>query len=304
MPSPRVSVIIPVHNDRERLARCLDALDAQRAAPAFEVVVVDNGSSDDPAQALAGRGAHVRMVGESTAGSYAARNTALKLVHGSILAFTDADCVPFPDWLAQGVKALDADPTLDLVAGRIELFPADPSHRTVAETYEAVYGFQQEEYVRDRHYGATANLFARRGVVDRIGPFDARLKSGGDKEWGQRAHAAGLRIGYARDAVVGHPMRHRLSELGKKVRRTWGGELDRGAYRVLLGLRAHLFWPYIFKRTVTRPIQRIPKLVRLARATPAQPRISAWKLVAACWYRDWAKWSETVRVRRGGQSRR
>ncbi|MHB1261316.1 MAG: glycosyltransferase family 2 protein [Thermoplasmatota archaeon] len=300
MATPRVSVIIPVHNDRERLARCLDALGAQRGAPDFEVLVIDNGSTDDPASILAGQGPRMRLLSEATPGSYVARNAGLLQAQGDLLAFTDSDCIPAPDWLARLTQALDRDPGLDLVAGRIDLFPADPAHLTVAETYEAVHGFEQEMYVRERHYGATANLMARRRVFDSVGPFDARLKSGGDKEWCQRAHAAGKRIGYEDTAVVAHPMRHRLSELGKKVRRTWGGELDRGAYRVLIGLRAHLFWPYIFKSTVTRPIRCIPKRVRQARAN----HVSAWRFVAACWYRDWVKWTETVRVRWGGASRR
>lgn len=294
MQIPRVTVVIPVHDDRERLNACLDALAGQQDAPTHEILVVDNGSTDGPAAVVEGR-AQVQLLSEPKRGSYAARNTGLRHARGEILAFTDADCVPRPDWLARGVETLDADPGLDLVAGRIHLFPSRAGRFTIAETFEAVYGFRQEDYVRERHYGATANLFARRRVLERIGPFDDGPKSGGDKEWCQRAHAAGLRIGYSPDTVIGHPMRRTLKELGGKTRRTWRGELDRGAYRVHLGLRAHLFWPYFLKRTVTRPVQRIPRLVRQAAAVPGA---SAWKLVVACWYRDWVKWGEAARVRR------
>jgi glycosyltransferase involved in cell wall biosynthesis len=182
---PFVSVIIPVFNDGERLRRCLLAL-GQQTYPRdrFEVVVVDNGSSEDVAAIVAGQ-AFVTLGHEARPGSYAARNTGLGLARGEVLAFTDSDCLPQPDWIAAGVARLAASPGCGLVAGKISVFFQDPQRPTATELYESLTAFQQHKYIERDHYGATANLFTRRDVFDVVGRFSDGLTSGGDREWGQ-----------------------------------------------------------------------------------------------------------------------
>src|ERR1041384_5139232 len=93
-----VSVIVPVWNDAERLGHCLHALEKQTyPAESYEVIVVDNGSTDSVACLVAAYG-RARLVSEQRPGSYAARNTGLNLARGQVIAFTDADCLPAPDW--------------------------------------------------------------------------------------------------------------------------------------------------------------------------------------------------------------
>jgi glycosyltransferase involved in cell wall biosynthesis len=219
---PFVSVVIPVYDDAARLRRCLQALAAQTyPRDRFEVIVVDNGSSDDVGAAVAGL-PFVVLAAEARRGSYAARNAGVALSRGTILAFTDSDCVPEPGWLAAGAARLVANPGCGLVAGRIELFFAGPSP-TAVELYERITAFPQHEYVERDHYGATANMLTWRTVMERIGPFAAQLASGGDREWGQRVHAAGLPLIYADEVRVGHPARRTFGELARKVARVTGG---------------------------------------------------------------------------------
>lgn len=219
---PFVSVVIPVYDDAARLRRCLAALAAQTyPRDRFEVIVVDNGSTDAVAAAVAGF-PFVVFAGEPRRGSYAARNAGLALARGEVLAFTDSDCVPQRDWLAAGVARLEAGPGCGLVAGKIELFFAGP-RPTAAELYERLTAFPQHEYVARDHYGATANLFTWRAVIEQVGPFAAHLASGGDREWGQRVHAAGLPLVYADEVRVRHPARRSFGELARKVARVTGG---------------------------------------------------------------------------------
>src|ERR1044071_6513252 len=111
MPSrlPFVSVIVPVWNDSARLDRCLRALEEQTyPGDLYEVVVVDNGS-DEPLGPVIERHGRASLVRETKPGSYAARNTGLAHARGEVVAFTDADCLPAPDWIEQGVARLRRD---------------------------------------------------------------------------------------------------------------------------------------------------------------------------------------------------
>ena len=223
MTSPFVSVIIPVYNDTARLNSCLKCLSTQTyPRKRFEVVVVDNGS-DEPIEPRLPPRDNVICVHEPTAGSYTARNRGLEAAKGEVLAFTDSDCRPDPTWIEKGVAALEQLETPGLVAGRIELFFQAPAHPTWVELYEQVFAFPQEENVSLRHYGATANMFTKRSVFDEIGGFDDRLKSGGDREWGNRVHEAGLPLRYAKEVMVRHPARRNAREYFAKAKRTIHG---------------------------------------------------------------------------------
>lgn len=189
---PLVSVIIPVCNDAERLEVCLRALEAQTYPTAtYEIIVVDNGSAASIEPVVA-RYAHARACFEQHPGSYAARNKGLSLARGEVIAFTDSDCIPTPDWLERGVTKLLGDPTCGMIGGRIDVFCRTPGRPTSAELYDCTRGLLQRKYIEVRGFGATANVFTRRRILDAVGTFDATLKSCGDVEWGHRVAAAGV----------------------------------------------------------------------------------------------------------------
>ena len=225
--SPFVSVIIPVYNDPIRLTRCLEALEQQSwPTNRYEVIVIDNGS-DEPLSDLTAQFDHVKLLLEPQPGSYVARNRGLGEAVGEVIAFTDADCLPAQDWLESGVKALCADPKTGLVGGRVEMLVQDPVRPTAVELYERVLAFQQETNINKNRYSVTANAFTLRSVFDRVGQFNAVLKSGGDVEWGRRVDAAGYQLVYSDDTVVAHPARRSWHEVHAQARRMAGGLHDR-----------------------------------------------------------------------------
>jgi glycosyltransferase involved in cell wall biosynthesis len=198
-----ISVVIPVLNERHGLPLVLDALAAQRDAPEFEVLVVDNGSSDGTPEAAARHPLPVTVLHESTRGPYAARNTGLAAASGEIVVLTDADCRPEPSWLAAGVRSIEAG--ADLVGGAIVQEGSD--HPSVWERYDRATYLRQDRFVADQGFAATANLFVKAAVLTEVGPFRPELVASGDLEFCWRARDAGFRLVYAADAVVRHQPR-------------------------------------------------------------------------------------------------
>lgn len=224
-PRFRVTVIIPVLNDFRRLRICLDALAAQTwDRDRLEVMVVDNGSDADVTEVTRSF-EFVEVHREATPGSYAARNAGLEHATGNIIAFTDSDCVPEPNWIEQGVAAVQRHGPQVVVGGQVVLFAENPQRPTLAEEFELSIGFSQRMYIHEKHYSVTANLFTTPHVLAKVGPFDATLKSGGDKEWGTRAHGMGVKLHYEENAIVRHPARASMRELFHKRARIVGGHL-------------------------------------------------------------------------------
>ncbi|KAE8764886.1 glycosyltransferase [Georgenia thermotolerans] len=272
---PYVSVVVPVHNDTARLRLCLQALAAQDyPADRFEVWVVDNNSDDDPRPALP-EDERFQLLRERRRGSYAARNRALPHARGEVFAFTDSDCLPHPDWLSSGVRALLREPRPDAVGGAIRIFF---DHGTVPtsgpEHFEAINEFRQRKYVEEWSFAATANLFVDAPVLSRLGGFDATLQSGGDLDFGTRLGRAGGRLIYDDDTVVDHPARSTWRELGRKTVRVANGIADRSAHlgrrdalarAVNEGSGAVTIWLKVWRRNEPAPRRAVEK-VRYAAA--------------------------------------
>lgn len=110
----RISVVIPVLDDSRELAGCLDALAAQ-TRPADEIVVVDNGSSDDSATVARAGGA--RVVAEAVRGIPSAAAAGYDAATGDVIARLDADSRPGTDWLERIETAFAEDPELAALSG-------------------------------------------------------------------------------------------------------------------------------------------------------------------------------------------
>jgi glycosyltransferase involved in cell wall biosynthesis len=220
---PFVSVLVPVYNDT-RIRLCLEALQRQTyPADRREVFVIDNASTDDT-PSIVRTFPFATLLHEEKRSSYAARNRGIAASRGQIVALTDADCIPDSDWLRRGVDELLKDSAVGLVAGHIEVFPRDARRPTGPELYEMFFAFRQDRCIREAQFGATANVFTRRSVIDAVGPFNDTLESGGDMEWGQRVAAKGCALVYSRDAVVRHPARHSWSDMLAILRRRARGQ--------------------------------------------------------------------------------
>lgn len=216
---PRVSVIVPVFNDQHGIEKLLAALRAQTYAN-FEVIVVDNGSTPplDPGLAWPFSLSLLRC---ETPGSYAARNRGTWAATGGVLAFIDADCVPDPTWLEQGIARLTTGGERLVVGGEV-LFNA-PEQRSAVALYQLATGFQQEMNIQHRRFSATANLFCTTELFRELGGFDERLLSGGDREWAWRAAAAGAPTIFQPDAIVRTAPRTSLRDAIRQARRVAAG---------------------------------------------------------------------------------
>lgn len=246
---PFVSVVIPVFNDGEALAGCLDSMIRQTyPANRFEVVVVDNGSTRDLSEIVAGR-AGVSLIQCPQPGSYAARNRGVAASRGPILAFTDADCRPRPEWLAVGVAELQRQPDVAVLGGHVEVVSGHEVRMSAAELHQHLCGFPQQRYLEQQNFFATANVLTYKAVFHRVGPFDERLFSSGDLEWGQRAHARGCRLAYCGEAIVSHPARATMRALIRKSMRISDGHFQLRCFRGQSHLKA-------IRQIALKPLQR------------------------------------------------
>lgn len=258
---PSVAVIVPVYHDWDDAVRLCEALTKQTfPRHRFTITLVNNG--DSPAPPHHDWPSNAEIVAEAAPGSYAARNRGLACSASEIVAFTDADCVPEPDWLENAVRHLLAGDAR--VAGRVALTFAS-ERPTPAERYEKAFAFQQERYV-SRGTCVTANLVTWRWVFDRVGRFDPSLLSGGDMQWGMRAYRAGIGIAYRSDVVVQHPARRTLRSLLSKRKRTTGGDVQfrrpDGWWAIArLVIRRHLppakVWRQLTRRPDLDPVDRL-----------------------------------------------
>lgn len=201
MSEPAVSIVVPTYRRGSLLARLVAALESQRDAPPFEVIVVDDASPDGSGETLeklaADASIPVRPIRLRTNGGPArARNTGWWAATAPIVAFTDDDCVPQPGWVAALVAPFGSG--ADLVQGRTAPHPGQldrrgPFSRTIDVDHEA--GFYE-----------TCNMAYRRELLERLGGFDEQFRypHGEDTDLAWRALDAGARPAFAHDAVVWH----------------------------------------------------------------------------------------------------
>lgn len=226
---PFVSVIVPVYKDRVRVVECLGAISCQTyPAEKIQVIVVDN----DAVESLGRLDTHLDnlvVIHHPRPGSYSARNAGVRVAKGEVLAFTDSDCIPYPNWIENGINQLLNG--AERIAGAIELtFLSE--ELTAAEVYEKASAFDQERTVRTGA-AVTANMLTWERNFRAVGLFDESLFSGGDLDWGWRAIRLGIPVYYAENVVVKHPARNRLAALIKKRRRVIGGRflLEQKGYK-------------------------------------------------------------------------
>jgi len=223
---PIISVIVPVWNDSKRVVQCINALKNQSLARhMFEIIVVDNGSTDNTYEVLS-KIDGISLLQELKPGSYAARNKAIDIAKGTYLAFTDSDCLPDKKWLEELIACAQSDEKIGIVAGKINFFQdAEDNVEKEALAFESLFSMNQESYA-DEGLCITANWCSRKKVVLAQSGFRTDLKSGGDHDMARKITTSGLVVKYCENAKVLHPARNR-TELLKKRRRVIGGAWDK-----------------------------------------------------------------------------
>jgi len=198
---PKVSVVVCAYNAESTIAACLDSLQQLRY-PAYEVVVIDDGSTDRTGW-IADQYEGVHVVHQENQGLSAARNVGIAASRGEIIAFTDSDCVAEPDWLhylvatflSSGQPAVGGPnlppPEDSLVATCVAASPGGPLHVLLND--------EEAEHIPG------CNMAFRREVFEEIGGFDPIYRAAGDDVdlcW--RLQERGYRIGFSPAAMVWH----------------------------------------------------------------------------------------------------
>jgi len=241
-PAPQlVSVVIPVKNGAATIGEQLEALSKQHYDGPWELLVVDNASTDDTraiAENWADRFPKLRVLDASARpGSSYARNFGAQAADGDFIAFCDADDVVAPDWIAALVKGAQE---FDAVTG--------PQEVTVIND-EAVQSWRSPRAqtlprARFLPFAPSCNLGVWADVFDRTGGFNEEYPQAHDVEWSWRAQLASFTLGYAPDAVVHY--RYRSDARG----------IARQAY--LSGLdSARLYRDYRREGLRRRPLRRV-----------------------------------------------
>jgi glycosyltransferase involved in cell wall biosynthesis len=200
---PRVSVIIPVHNRVQAVGEAIDSVLGQTYRD-FEVIVVDDASTDDTASALTHHRAPVRVVRrERSSGAGAARNDGIRASTGEFIAFLDSDDLYSPRRLESAVDLLDAHREYGAVyADAVELAPTPglPASRWVAARGGGRSGWILDSILA-HDLVRTPTITARRAVLDRVGLFDEDLPVGEDSDLWWRI-AVQTQMGYTDEIVA------------------------------------------------------------------------------------------------------
>lgn len=172
---PKVSIIIPAYNRAEMILTAVKSALGQ-TYPDWEVIIVDDGSSDDTRQVIAGvNDARIRYIYQENKGLPGARNTGIRASSGEYVAFLDSDDAFLPEKLALQVPVLDADPELALVAGGF--IEVDPRMQFIREIrpWEKYPALNLLDWVRTCSFCVGSPL-VRRFWLDKAGLFDENMR--------------------------------------------------------------------------------------------------------------------------------
>lgn len=196
------SIIIPAYNAEATIGKCVAALQQQTVpADQYEIIVVDDGSRDGTKEAATAAGARVLQQAQNQ-GQAVGRNRGIREAKGEIICFTDADCVPQPDWLAEITTPLLADPAIAGSKGVYCTRQRGLTARFVQMEYEDKY-----DKLRDYHritFVDTYSAAYRREVLLEVNGFDERFPVAEDRELSYRIAAAGHEMVFQPTAVVCH----------------------------------------------------------------------------------------------------
>jgi glycosyltransferase involved in cell wall biosynthesis len=273
-----ISLVLCTRNRAQQLTTCLAYIAALSTSVPWELIVVDNGSSDSTPQVLRefARSASFPLIvlNEPQPGLGRARNVGWRAARGEIIAFTDDDCYVLPDFLDRVLEAF-ADPKMGYCGGRVKLYDSSDYPITINES-------ALPEIFPPNNYFATgvihgANMMFRRVALVDIGAFDncfgagARFLSGEDSEACTRASLAGWWGAYAPGSTVLHAQGRKAAD-AVILRR--GYAIGDGAYAAKFILRRDTRW--FFARHWRACLRSLPRRECLSQIEGA---------IRYCWYR-------------------
>ncbi len=203
-----VSVIMPTRNRAALLEDALDSILKQNFAGQFELIVVDDGSTDSTANLLRRiqkeRGMRLRFVSQPNRGPASARNRGLDLARGEIVAFTDDDCEAAPDWLEKISSGYESDPMLAGTGG--QTFPAEKGNIFSRFLDFCVMRKPCQEDNGMILYILTNNCSFRKAMIEDVGRFDEKIPvpGGEDVDLCMKLRDKGCHFSYTPEARVVH----------------------------------------------------------------------------------------------------
>lgn len=191
-PPPLISVIVPSYNCARYIAAALESA-LQQDYPNKEILVVDDGSTDNSLEVLRGFGDRIQVITQANAGAAAARNTGLRAAKGEYLAFLDADDLWLPGKLTAQANYLDAHPEIGLVYsawqewharadGEFDPPPAVPASDASTEIVAQESGWMYNRLLLDCAIHTTTAMI-RGKVAGEVGLFDVKLRRGQDYDY-------------------------------------------------------------------------------------------------------------------------
>jgi cellulose synthase/poly-beta-1,6-N-acetylglucosamine synthase-like glycosyltransferase len=214
LPNLRVTVVVPARDAAATIGECVRALMTQRySAELREVVVVDDGSRDDTGAIAEREGA--RVVRVSGRGPAAARNAGVNVATGEIVAFTDADCVPDPNWITQ-IVAPFGDPSVVATKGTYWTSQPELVAQYAQAEYEEKYRWMARFETID--FVDTYSAAFRRDVLLAVGGFDERYQqaSNEDTDLSYRLAERGYKMLFVPGARVRHRFPFRVRDYARR----------------------------------------------------------------------------------------
>ena len=218
----------------------------------FEIVVVDDASTDDTCEVA--RGLDARVSNGENRGSYAARNLGIEAARASVLAFTDADCQPSPNWLATGLEAIESG--LPIVAGKIEV-PLGPRPSTAALLDFALH-FDQAD-LREERIRCDSQPDRSKGSVRSGRQVQSRPAFGRRRGVRATSRRTGLHARYVATAAVSHDPRAHAIDLIRKAFRIGRSRSDHRS----LGIDSLISDPSWIRPAKWMPRRSLPGFQRL-----------------------------------------
>jgi len=272
-----ISLIIASRDRCQQLSRCLQSMREISSKQPWELIIADNGSVDDTAAVVreftASAPIPTLYVFEPKSGKANALNTALACARGQVLAFTDDDCYPAPDFVDNVWSAFD-DPSVGFVVGRVMLHDPTDHPFTINESTVPIT-FPGRSFLTCGSAILGANMAFRRKVIFDVGGFDPLLGPGSacsnaeDLDLASRASAFGWTGQYCPDMVVSHHHGRKKAD-GPNLMKSYG--IGIGAYHMKLLLSGHEFsW-------FARSICQIPRRYKMSR------RMLLWEPVGGAKY--------------------
>ena len=263
MLSPEISVVVPTYNRPDHLPRLLNAL-VQQTLPKdrFELVLVDDGSLS-PVAPIAKKYATriaLKYVRQPNAGPAAARNAGIAVATGMFVAFTDDDCAPDSDWLANFLHALAEFPDA-MVGGAVRNGVEDALASAAAQmVIDNVYRFYNRNPFQARFF-ASNNMACSAELLRALNGFDENFRCAEDRNLCDRWRLAGHRLVFTPEAKVAHFHRLDVASFARMHFAYGRGAVRFHSYRAVSGSessRELLAFYGEWKRWMRRPFRDEP----------------------------------------------